>query len=73
MKSYTVLVKTLSKHIIIVILHFFWVKHVVIEQNSFISENYWSFTEIRVMDTKNNSEKVSLIRSFFWILQVFDI
>ena len=31
MKSYTIIVKILSEHMIIVILHF-WVKHVVFEQ-----------------------------------------
>ena len=51
MKSYTALLKTLSKHI---------------EQKSLISQNFWSFTETRVMGTKeSNSENLSLIRSFF--------
>ena len=60
MKSYTIIVKTLSKHMKIVILHF-WVKNVVFEQKKiFISQNYWSFTETRVMGTENNLWKFEL-------------
>ena len=50
MRSHTMIVKTLSEHIIKVILHF-WVKNVVFEQNGFIFQNYRSFTETTVMGT----------------------
>ena len=64
MKSYTIIVKTLSKHMIIVILHFL-VKNVVLKKNCFISQNYWSFTETRVMGTENNLWKFELDQIIF--------
>ena len=54
MESYTIIVKTLSKHMIIVILQF-WVKMWFFNKNSFISHNHWPFTETKVkMNTDNN-------------------
>ena len=53
MKSHTMIVKTLSKHIIMVILHFF-VKNVAFEKNNFMSQLILpSFTETIVMGTEN--------------------
>ena len=59
MKSYTIIVKTLSKHMIIVILHFGW-KMWFLNKNSFVSQNHWSFTEKTVMGTENNLWKFEL-------------
>ena len=53
MTSYTVIVKAISEHIIMVtsILHFGKKKIVVFERKKFISQNYRSFTETTVMVT----------------------
>ena len=65
MQSYTFIEKTLSKHMIIVILHF-GVKMSFFNINSFISQNYWSFTETRVMGKeKTIYDHLSLIPWLF--------
>ena len=53
MKTHTMIIQTLSEHIMIVILHFS-VKNLVFEQTSFIFQNNRSLRKSRVMDTENN-------------------
>ena len=59
-KSYTIIVKIFSKHMITVILYFLGKNCVFFSKNSFISQNNWSFTETRVMGTENNLWKFEL-------------
>ena len=56
--------KTLSEHIIMVILHF-WAKNVVFEQNIFISQKYRSFTGSRVIGAGNILWKFELDQIIF--------
>ena len=58
------IVKTLLEHITMVILHF-GVKDVVLEQNSFISQNKRSFTETAVIGTYNILLKFELDQIIF--------
>ena len=53
MTFYTIIIKTLSKHMIIIILQI-WVKIVIFLTKCFISQNHLSFTETGVMDTGNS-------------------
>ena len=73
MKSYTIIVKTLSTHMIIVILHF-WVKIVVFEQKQLISLKTTGLLQKQEKYVqKTSSENLSLIQSFSWILQVLEV
>ena len=65
MKSHKVIEKTLSEHIIMVILHF-WVKNVFFfNKNNFISQNYRIFTESTVKGSGNILWKFELDQIIF--------
>ena len=63
------IVKILSEHIIMVILHF-GVNMWFLNKNNFIYQNYPSFTETREMDTENILRKCKLDQLNFLDLQV---
>ena len=71
MNSYTIIVKTISKHIINVILHFL-ITNVVFEQKTVL---YLKTTGLlqkqEKFAQKTISESLSFIQSFYWILQAF--
>ena len=64
MKSHMMIVKTLSEHIIMVILH--WgQKMLFLNKNNFISQNYRSFTQTTVMGKEKILWKFELDQSIF--------
>ena len=70
-KSYKIIVYTLSKRMITVKLHV-WVKNVVFEQKEFHLLKLLIFYRNKGNGYRKQSLKsLSLIRSFFWILRVF--
>ena len=76
MKSNTIIGNTLSKHMIIVILHFL-VKNAVFEQKQFNLSKllvfHWNKSNGYRLVQKTSSENLSLIQPFSWILQEFEV
>ena len=61
-----------SKHMVIVIFHF-RVKMWFLNKNRFVSQNYWSFTETRVIGTENNLRMFELDPIIFLDFHVFEV